>query len=163
MSQNKRVWAHGDKAWAYVLTMDESGWPDMAWSFPPTYGLLTATLRPETLETIEQNVAAGNPRPAPRFFVPIFEDGPDWDAAGNPRPAPRFFVPIFEDGPDWDAPRILGTNVSQTRLFENRKNAAIAYNGEIMRAVATAEGTVRRLKQLLVDTNVPAANDGSTS
>ena len=140
MSQNKRVWAHGDKAWAYVLTMDESGWPDMAWSFPPTYGLLTATLRPETLETIEQNVAAGNPRPAPRFFVPI-----------------------FEDGPDWDAPRILGTNVSQTRLFENRKNAAIAYNGEIMRAVATAEATVRRLKQLLVDTNVPAANDGSTS
>lgn len=126
------TWLHGDKAWAYALKLESDGWPDMTRSFPPTYGLLTATLQPDALETIERNVAAGNPRPEPRFFVPFRNDGK----------------------PDWDEPRILGRTVAPAGLFRSKTEAVHAYNQDIRKAIAITEGTARRLKSMLVN-NVP--------
>lgn len=129
---NCPTWLHGDKAWAYALKLESDGWPDMTRSFPPTYGLLTATLQPAALETIERNVAEGNPRPEPRFFVPFRNDGE----------------------PDWDEPRILGRTVAPAGLFRSRTDAVHAYNQDIRKAIAITEGTARRLKSMLVN-NVP--------
>lgn len=110
------------------MNLDKTSQPCDACFFPPAYGLLTDTLQPAALETIEYNVAGGNPRPTPRFFVPFRNN----------------------EKPDLDNTRLLGPTVARNDLFRSKDKTVRAYNLELRKLIAATDAVTERLKSMLV-------------
>lgn len=117
---------HGVRVWAYRLKFDDFGRPDMAWTFPPAYGFLSAVACQTTYDAVEANVAAGQPAPPARFFIKLKNDAPDWDEVHVIQSAPR-----------------------QIKFYRDEAEAVKDYEAGLLSAIAAVEATADTLRAML--------------
>ena len=117
---------HGVRVWAYRLKFDDFGRPDMAWTFPPAYGFMSAAACQTTYDTVKANIASGQPAPPARFFVELKNNAPNWDE-----------VHIIQSAPH------------QIKFYRNKDEAVKDYEAGLLPAIAAVEATADTLRSML--------------
>lgn len=128
---------HGVKIWAYCLKFDAFGRPDMALSFQPKPGILSATACQKTYTDIEANMQSTSRTPPARFFVPLKNGEPNWN----------------------DIRRLRGTRFV-TNMFHDETEAVKNYTAELQSAIAAVETTAATLRAMLLKTRPETEKKG---